>query len=91
MKINLEKRKKEKPIKELLEFSIINIDKPAGPTSFGVDVIVKKLFNSKKVSHFGTLDPMVTGVLPLALNRACRLMGYFIGKKQNICWDNEIT
>ncbi len=80
--INIEKIRKEKPIKELLEFSIINMDKPSGPTSFGVDTIVKNALGLKKTSHFGTLDPMVTGVLPIALNRACKLMGYFIGKNK---------
>ncbi len=82
MKINLEKIREQKSLKELIEFSIINIDKPANPTSFGVDTIVKKALGLRKSSHFGTLDPMVTGVLPVALNRACKLMGYFIGKKK---------
>ncbi len=81
--IDIKKIQKIKPLKELLEFSIINIDKPDGPTSFEVDVTVKNCLNLKKVSHFGTLDPMVGGVLPLALNRACRLMPYFIGKRKN--------
>jgi H/ACA ribonucleoprotein complex subunit 4 len=54
------------------------MDKPDGPTSFGVDVIVKRMFNLSKTSHFGTLGPMVTGVLPIALGRACRLMSFFI-------------
>ena len=78
--ISIEKIKSEKLIKELLEFSIINIDKPSGPTSFGVDVVIKKALNIEKTSHFGTLDPMVTGVLPVALSRACKPMPYFIGK-----------
>ena len=77
---NLETIKSKKTLKELLEFSIINIDKPSGPTSFSVDLIIKNALNLKKASHFGTLDPMVTGVLPVALSRACRLMPYFIGK-----------
>ena len=67
---------------ELLEFGIINIDKPSGPTSFNVsDFVRKKLKNSevRKTSHFGTLDPKVTGVLPIALNRACKLTGFFMG------------
>jgi H/ACA ribonucleoprotein complex subunit 4 len=34
----------------------------------------------RKTSHFGTLDPKVTGVLPVALNRACKLTGYFLGE-----------
>ena len=82
MELNLNKIKKSKSIEELLEFSIINIDKPSGPTSFGIDTIIKKELKLKKTSHFGTLDPMVTGILPISLNRACRLMGYFIGKKK---------
>jgi H/ACA ribonucleoprotein complex subunit 4 len=68
----------KKSIKELFEFSIINIDKPTGPTSFKISEIIKKKLGLKKTSHFGTLDPKVTGVLPIALNRACRLLGFFI-------------
>ncbi len=70
----------KKPLSELLEFGIINIDKPAGPTSFNVSDFVRKTLNSRKTSHFGTLDPKVTGVLPVALNRACKLTGYFLGE-----------
>jgi H/ACA ribonucleoprotein complex subunit 4 len=80
MEIDLEKIKTKKMIKELIEFSIINVDKPSGPTSFWVDNFIKKNLNLTKTSHFGTLDPMVTGVLPVALGRACRLSGYFMGK-----------
>ena len=78
MKLNLEKIKQKKSIQELLEFSIINIDKPSGPTSFTVSQFVKKTLDLKKTSHLGTLDPMVTGVLPVALNRACRLNEYLM-------------
>lgn len=67
-------------IKEPLEFGIINIDKPTGPTSFNVSDFVRKKLNLRKTSHFGTLDPKVTGVLPIALNRACKLTGYFLGE-----------
>lgn len=70
----------EKTIKELLEFGIINIDKPSGPTSFSVSEYVCKKLGLRKTSHFGTLDPKVTGVLPVALNRACKLTGYFLGE-----------
>ena len=78
MNIDIEKIRKEKPIKELLEFSIINIDKPTGPTSFSVSQFVKKSLNLRKTSHLGTLDPMVSGVLPVATNRACRLNDYLM-------------
>jgi len=54
--VNLKKIKKQKTIKELLEFSIINLDKPSGPTSFGVDEIIKKKLKLRKTSHFGTLE-----------------------------------
>lgn len=80
MKINLKKLKESKTTKELLEFGIINIDKSSGPTSFNVSEFVKKSLNLRKTSHFGTLDPKVTGVLPVSLNRACKLMGYFLGE-----------
>ena len=70
----------EKTIQELLKFSIINIDKPSGPTSFSISDFVRKSLNLNKTSHFGTLDPQVTGVLPIALSRACRLNEYFMHK-----------
>lgn len=76
--MDIEKIKKNKSIQELLEFSILNIDKPSGPTSFQVDELIKKSLSLKKTSHFGTLDPKVTGVLPVALNRACKLSEYFM-------------
>ncbi len=75
---------KEKPISELLEFSVLNIDKPSGPTSFSVsDFIRKKIKEAgvdlRKTCHFGTLDPKVTGVLPIGLGRACKLTGFVLG------------
>jgi len=79
-KINLETLKLKKSIKELLEFGIINIDKPAGMTSFDVSDYVRKRLRLTKTSHFGTLDPMVTGVLPIALGRATKLTGFFLGE-----------
>ncbi|MEI6731128.1 MAG: RNA-guided pseudouridylation complex pseudouridine synthase subunit Cbf5 [archaeon] len=80
--INLELIRKEKPIKELLNFSIINIDKPTGPTSFTVSHFIMHALQLNKTSHFGTLDPMVTGVLPIALGRACRLNEYFMHRNK---------
>lgn len=80
MKPNLDKIKEGKTIKELLEFSIINIDKSSGPTSFNVSDFVRKVLGARKTSHFGTLDPKVTGVLPIAINRGCKLTGYFLGE-----------
>ncbi|MEK6825347.1 MAG: RNA-guided pseudouridylation complex pseudouridine synthase subunit Cbf5 [Nanoarchaeota archaeon] len=73
MSLDIESIKSKKSISELLKFSIINIDKPSGPTSFQVSQYVKNLFKVNKTSHFGTLDPQVSGVLPVGLSRACRL------------------
>jgi H/ACA ribonucleoprotein complex subunit 4 len=78
--MDIEKIKSQKPMKDLLDFSIINIDKPAGPTSFSVADFVRKEIGLKKSGHLGTLDPMVTGVLPVALGRACRLSNYMMQK-----------
>ncbi|MCH7902820.1 RNA-guided pseudouridylation complex pseudouridine synthase subunit Cbf5 [archaeon] len=80
MEIDIEKLKAKKTTEELLEFGIINIDKPSGPTSFDTSDFVKKTLGLRKTSHFGMLDPKVTGVLPIALNRACKLTGYFLGE-----------
>ncbi len=80
--IDIEKLRKEKPIKELLNFSIINIDKPTGPTSFYVSNYVRKSIGAQKAAHFGTLDPAVTGVLPVALNKACRLNEYLMHRNK---------
>jgi H/ACA ribonucleoprotein complex subunit 4 len=70
--MDIETIKQKKSTKELLEFGIINIDKSSGPTSFNVSEFVKKSLKLKKTAHFGTLDPKVTGVLPVALSRACK-------------------
>jgi len=78
--MNISKLKEKKSTEELLEFGIINIDKPSGPTSFDISDFVRKKLELRKTSHFGTLDPKVTGVLPIALNRACKLTGFFIGE-----------
>ena len=78
--VNIEEIKEKKSVRELLEFGIINIDKPSGPTSFDVSDFVRKTLGLRKTSHFGTLDPKVTGVLPIALNRACKLTGFFLGE-----------
>ncbi len=81
-KLNLEKIKESKSIEELLHFGIINIDKPSGPTSFSVSDFVRKSLGLNKTSHLGTLDPMVSGVLPVLLGRACRLNEYLMHRNK---------
>src|SRR3989338_9243463 len=76
--IELNAIKQKKTTQELLQFGIINLDKPSGPTSFQVSHLVKNLLNITKTSHLGTLDQMVSGVLPIGLSRACRLNEYLM-------------
>jgi len=54
----------------------INLNKPAGMTSHDCVGRVRRLLKLKRVGHGGTLDPTVTGVLPIALGRATRLLQF---------------
>jgi len=56
---------------------VIVVDKPEGFTSHDVVNRMRRLANTRKVGHLGTLDPMATGVLPLVLGRATRLAQFF--------------
>ncbi len=61
-------------IEELKKYAIINLDKCKGPTSHQVSAYVQKALGIKKSGHSGTLDPKVTGVLPVAIGRATRVV-----------------
>jgi tRNA pseudouridine55 synthase len=61
---------------------VIVIDKPAGKTSHDVVSEVKKILGVKKAGHTGTLDPMVTGVLPVCLNEATKLASLLTGENK---------
>ena len=62
-------------------FGFVVIDKPAGLTSHDCVNRLRKVFGIKKVGHGGTLDPSVTGVLPIAIGNATRLIPYLKGSK----------
>jgi H/ACA ribonucleoprotein complex subunit 4 len=64
----------ERTVRELLYNGFINLDKPAGPTSHQVVAWVKEILEIEKAGHGGTLDPAVTGVLPVALGDAARAL-----------------
>jgi tRNA pseudouridine55 synthase len=55
---------------------VLVVDKPEGPTSHDVVAIVRRAFKTREVGHAGTLDPMATGVLVLALGEATKLVPY---------------
>jgi H/ACA ribonucleoprotein complex subunit 4 len=82
MKIDIEKIKNKKSLQELIDFGVIVIDKPSGPTSFDVSGYVKDKLGVKRTGHIGTLDPAVSGVLPITLNKACRLSPYLTGSRK---------
>ena len=77
---DLERIKQGKTMEQLLHFCILNIDKPAGPTSYRTGERIQEAIGADKMAHFGTLDPKVTGILPVALNRACKLTRWFLKK-----------
>ncbi|HSR86865.1 MAG TPA: tRNA pseudouridine(55) synthase TruB [Streptosporangiaceae bacterium] len=55
---------------------LLIVDKPAGWTSHDVVAKIRKLVQTKRVGHAGTLDPMATGVLVIGVEKATRLLGY---------------
>ncbi|MFZ9850478.1 MAG: tRNA pseudouridine(55) synthase TruB [Vulcanococcus sp.] len=57
------------------------LDKPAGLSSHACVAQVRRAYGLKRVGHGGTLDPAVTGVLPIALGPATRLLPYLSGDK----------
>ncbi len=61
---------------------VLNIDKPAGPTSHDVVDEIRRLFGQKRVGHAGTLDPMATGVLVLCLGKATRVVEHLMGGRK---------
>lgn len=65
---------------------IINLNKPQGMTSHDCVGMIRRLTGIKKVGHAGTLDPMATGVLPVCVGRATRIMQYLDDeKKEYVC------
>lgn len=68
----------EKTVADLLPYSIVVIDKPCGPSSHEVSAWVKKLCGVTKAGHSGTLDPEVSGVLPVLLGEATKAAGHLL-------------
>ena len=68
------KKPSERTLIEQLGNGLVLIDKTAGPTSHQIDAWVKKIVKKDKVGHAGTLDPQVTGILPLGIGLATRAL-----------------
>lgn len=61
---------------------VLNIFKPKGMTSFDVVRQVKKVCNTSKVGHTGTLDPEATGVLPVCIGKATKIIDYIMNSEK---------
>ena len=61
---------------------ILVVDKPRGKTSHDVVEAVRRLTGFRQIGHLGTLDPLATGVLVLALGRATRLARFYTGRRK---------
>lgn len=64
----------KRPTEVLIQYGIVNLNKPAGPTSHQVSDYLQRALHIDKAGHSGTLDPGVTGVLPIALGSATRIV-----------------
>ncbi len=65
-------------VEQLLNYGLIILDKPPGPTSHEVVAWTKRILKIPKIGHSGTLDPMVSGVLPLGLGDATKALGVLL-------------
>src|SRR3989344_3653033 len=68
------KKPEERNVAELINYGIINLNKFSGPSSHQISDYVQKILGIEKAGHSGTLDPHVTGVLPIALDKATRIV-----------------
>ncbi|MBZ9571578.1 RNA-guided pseudouridylation complex pseudouridine synthase subunit Cbf5 [Methanobrevibacter sp. TMH8] len=77
---------KDRSIEEHISKGVINLDKPSGPTSHEIDSWVKRILNVEKTGHGGTLDPKVTGVLPIGIDSATRVIQLLLAApKEYVC------
>ncbi len=76
----------QRSLKQHLSLGAINLDKTSGPTSHEVAAWVKRILEMDKAGHSGTLDPKVTGILPVLLEDATRIMEtLLLAGKEYIC------
>ncbi len=68
----------KRSVEQLLDYGIIILDKPPGPTSHEAVAWAKRILEIPKIGHSGTLDPQVSGVLPLGLGEATKALGVLL-------------
>lgn len=72
-----------RPPDPLVGDGILLLDKPGGMTSHDVVARCRRICGTRKVGHAGTLDPMATGLLVVGVNRATRLLTFFVGSDKS--------
>ena len=65
-------------LEQLLNYGLIILDKPPGPTSHETVAWTKRILKIPKIGHSGTLDPQVSGILPLGLGEATKALGILL-------------
>lgn len=80
------KRPSDRTIGELLQAGVIALDKPRGPTSHQVTAWARDAIHADRIGHGGTLDPYVSGVLPICTGKAVRLTDVVLSSdKEYVC------
>jgi len=75
----------ERTVDSLLAFGVVNLDKPPGPSAHQVSAWVRDMTSQERAAHAGTLDPKVTGCLPVMTGDATRLAPAFLeGSKEYV-------
>ena len=73
----------------------VNLDKPVGVSSAKAVAIVRRVFNAAKAGHGGTLDPLASGVLPIALGEATKTVAFAMGSRKSyeftLAWGAETS
>jgi H/ACA ribonucleoprotein complex subunit 4 len=76
----------ERPLEEYIKYGLIVVDKQAGPTSHEIVAWVKRLLELDRAGHGGTLDPKVTGVLPIGLQESTKVVqALLVSGKEYVC------
>ena len=76
----------ERPADDYIKFGVINLDKPSGPSSHEVTAWTKRLLGLGHAGHGGTLDPKVTGILPITLEEATKIVqALLLSGKEYVC------
>ena len=69
---------RSRPILAFLEYGLVPLDKPRGPTSHEVVAWTRRLLGMEKAGHSGTLDPPVSGLLPIGLGQSTRALSLLL-------------